>query len=208
MYVHSSNNTQLIKSLQFELPSQHKTGGSSAARMSRTRDEKINLCIRKIAEMMMSLFVRNNIFQHIGLIIAGPSTIKEKIQSEKIFLQHFSKYLLRTITIAEIEDTSIYHVLSHISDISTGLCDSDNIVLKFETMILDPEIIDLIIFGESNVLDEYNAGNLAELFIDKNIFGIINVSNPKTIVHVIQNSEFINKYGSLVGIKYFVGSHE
>jgi hypothetical protein len=75
-------------------------------------------------------------------------------------------------------------------------------------MILDPEIIDLIIFGESNVLDEYNAGNLAELFIDKNIFGIINVSNPKTIVHVIQNSEFINKYGSLVGIKYFVGSHE
>jgi len=202
MYVHSSNNTQLIKSLQFELPSQHKTGGSSAARMGRIRDEKINLSIRKTAETMISLYVKDNVFQHIGLILAGPASIKEKIQSEKIFVQHFNKYLLRTITIAEIEDNSIYYVVASIMDISSGLCMSGDVVAKFETMISDPEIIDLIVFGTSDVLDEYNAGNLAELFIDKDMLDIITI-NPKTIVQVIQNSEFINKYGSLVGIKYF-----
>jgi len=198
MYIHSSNNTQLIKSIQFELPSQHKTGGSSAARMGRVRDEKINLSIRKTTKTMVSLYVKENVFQHIGLVLAGPSLIKEKIQSEKIFVQHFAKYLLKTITIAEIEDNSIYHVISSIADVS-----SDDATKKFETMLSDPEIVDLIVFGEFDVLNEYNVGNLAELFIDKDALDAITI-NPKTILHVIQNSEFINKYGTLVGIKYFV----
>jgi peptide subunit release factor 1 (eRF1) len=199
IYIHSNNNTQMIKSIKFELPNQHKTGGSSAPRMGRIRDEKINLYIKKLTEIMVSLYIKEGVFQHLGLIIAGPALLKDKIQSEKLFALYFQKHLLKTITTAEIEDNSICQVILSITDIINDETNSSELI---ETMLNNPEMIDLFVFGEDNVLEAHLQGILVEIFVHETVLNLV-VPNDKTKINIVKDNKFVRKYGHFVGIKYF-----
>src|SRR4051812_2352291 len=45
---YATNNTKLLKTIKADLPNKHKTGGQSAQRFERIRDEKINMYVKKI----------------------------------------------------------------------------------------------------------------------------------------------------------------
>lgn len=203
IYSYSKNNINLIKKIKSDLPSQFKTGGSSAPRLGRIRDEKINLHIKQMSELMVKFLVKDNLFQHQGLILAGPAQLKDQIQTEQIFQQFFSPHLIQTITIAEITDQSINYVVSVVAAASKPV-DSDA-VEKFESILSDVQLIDLIVFGEADVLKELADGNLEELFVHADIIDSVGLTDLsiKTIVHIITNKQFAQKYGQLVGIKYY-----
>ncbi|RYX82441.1 hypothetical protein EON73_04300, partial [bacterium] len=98
LYSYSNNNTKILKEITTSLPNQHKKGGQSAQRFERIRDEKIGWYIKQILELMTRYYVTNGIFKYNGLIIAGPSQLKDAIKDNDLYLKYFSKYLKKTIT--------------------------------------------------------------------------------------------------------------
>ena len=192
-----------MKSVSCNLPSKHKTGGSSAARFGRGRDEAISAYVKKISEIMCGLFVSDGKFWNLGLILAGPSQLKDQIQSEKLFIQYFKNHLLKVLTVPEITEQSIYKVIHMAFGTSSVENDSDQIN-RFESMLSDPNTIDLFVFGTTEVFNDLSKGNLAEIFVDTNMTDSIDANSvTKTKINIVKNKEFINKYGNIIGIKYY-----
>jgi peptide chain release factor subunit 1 len=205
LYLHSENETQNLKSINQSLPNQHKTGGQSAQRFGRIRDEKIGWYVGKILELMIQYFVSEGIFKYKGLIIAGPAEMKKMVKEEDLFIKFFGKYLLKTITISEITDQSIHQVINLSVDVLS--CDSDqtNLLDSFENMLSDPKQIDLIIFGTNQVWSAFIAGHLKNIYVSDNYSEkdeIIKL-NTKTKIFIVKNHQFVSKYGEVVGIRYY-----
>ena len=205
-YLHSSNQTKIIKGLDVSLPNQHKTGGFSAARFGRIRDEKIGWYATKIIELMVQCYVKEGKFEHIGLIIAGPAEMKELIKDEEIFNKYFSKYLLKTITIAEITDQSIHQVIRSASDVLSTASNEKDLIDHFDQIITDPKTIDLLVFGNKEVEAALNAGQLREIYVSNSYLHKERIlkTNTKTKIHIINSKDFLSKYGDLVGIMYYI----
>lgn len=209
-YLYNINQTIFLKGYDIELPNQHKTGGSSAARFGRIRDEKINRYSKKILEFMVNFYVKNGKFDYRGLIIAGPAEIKNLVKEQELFVQFFNKYLLKILTINEITKTSIYQVISKSAEILTSESNEKNLIDKFEEILINPNSTDSIIFGTNEVLSEFKLGHLKEIFISNKYNKkeeILEINN-KTKINIIKSTDFTKKYGELVGIKYFVNDYD
>lgn len=204
IYAYSKNNVKLIKTIECSLPNQHKTGGSSAPRFGRIRDEKINLYVKNIAELMFMKLIKNNVFQHLGLFLAGPGDLKGDVQGNGLFQQHFQKYLLRVITTPEITDKSINYVSDIIGEIVYGVTANTKIMDRIDELILDVNKIDLLVFGETFVLEQLKLGTLKEVFVYGKAIELVNdYLDCKTNVTIIENDAFVKKYGSMVGLRYY-----
>lgn len=204
-YLWNKNETKLLKILKETLPNQHKTGGSSAARFGRIRDEKIGVYIKKIVELMIQLYIKQNIFQYKGLIIAGPSQMKNLVRSEDLFGKNFDKYLLKNLTISEITEQSIYQVIQLATDVLISRSDEIQYINKFNNMLNNANEIDLIIFGSELVFSAFQNNLLKEIYLANNSIHrdfILNFQS-KAKIYIIKNEEFISKYGELIGIKYY-----
>lgn len=208
LYIHNKNETIFLKSMDEELPNQHKTGGQSAQRFGRIRDEKIGWYIKKIVELMIKFYIKDNIFKYKGLIIAGPAEMKNMVKDNELFQQKFSKYLLKCHTIPEITSQSINQVLDMSSDIFISNQSDTELIDLFEERISknNSNDIDLIVFGNKEIIDEFDAGNLKEIYVyDKSIHKeYIKQNNSKTKINIFKSNIFSKKYGELIGIKYFV----
>ncbi len=192
-YSYSENNTKLIKSINVELPSQFRCGGSSSMRLGRIRDEKIGWYLTSITEQMVKLLVKDNIFQHLGLYIAGPSELKKQVQEEHLFIQHFQKYLNRVFTIVEIHDQSVYEVIKLINNTL-----NDNYILSDFELLLETQF-ELMVFG-NKVFDLLENGELQKIYIDENRLHTVNMNSKIKVI--IIDSLFKKKYG-IVGIRYY-----
>jgi peptide chain release factor subunit 1 len=204
-YLYNTNQLKFLKSLDESLPNQHKTGGQSAVRFERIRDEKIGWYVKKIIDLMVQYYVREGKFIHKGLIIAGPAEMKEFIKEEEPFVKFFEKFLLRTITIAEITNQSIHQVIRLASDVLSSESDDKNLLGRFEQMIINPKTIDLFVFGVKEVELALNSGQLKELYVSNKYSQkeIILKTKFKTNIHIIKSNNFIMKYGEIVGIRYY-----
>lgn len=204
-YLHNPNRTILLKTMAISLPNQHKTGGYSAQRFERIRNEKIDIYATKICELMVSYYVENGQFNCKKLIIAGPAEMKDFICKEDIFTKYFANKLAGTFTIAEISDTSIYQVVTLASNILSGNTDENDSISNIESMITDPSKIDLIIFGETDSLSQFYSNQLREIYVSHKSehFESITKTSTKTKIITIRNPLFSKKYGPMVGIRYF-----
>lgn len=205
-YLHNINQTKFLKAIDESLPNQHKTGGQSAQRFGRVRDEKITWYAKKIAENMVHYYVKNGQFGCKGLIIAGPAEMKDLVSEQDLFTQFFKKYLLKTLTISEITDQSIYSVVQLSADVMTSDLEEKKLIDSFEEMIVNPDLLDKLIFGTKEVMTKFTSGHLEEIFVSNKYENkdLILKSNTKTKIHIIKSSSFTAKYDELVGIKYYV----
>ena len=87
--------------------------------------------------------------------------------------------------------------------------DSEHIIHLGE-LLSDPSRIDLVVFGDDNVITHYKAGHLKEIFVsDKSKYkDDIVKQNCKTRINIMKTNEFILKYGELVGIRYFTTMYD
>lgn len=209
-YLYNANQTKFIKGFDESLPNQHKTGGQSAQRFGRIRDEKIGWYVKKIIEFMIKFYIIDNKFSYAGLIIAGPAEMKKLVREENLFIKYFHKNLLKTLTISEITSQSIYQVINLASDVLTSEATEKNLLFIFEQILTDPNKIDLIIFGIQETINAFKLGLLKEIYVaDKNIHKqFIIKTETKTKIHIIKSSSFVSKYGELVGIKYYIEFNE
>jgi peptide chain release factor subunit 1 len=201
IYSYSLNNVKLIKSVSVTLPGQFKTGGSSAARLGRIRDEKIGWYIKNMSEMLFKLLVKDNVFEHLGLFVAGPAELKNQLQDDNLFVQHFQKYLLQVVTIPEINDRSIYDVIDMVKGSIYGDVVDGKMLKEFELMLLDEKKINLMEFGIERVMKLLDTGELQEIYIDYREVELVKGYDVK--VNVMNDETFKNKYGVVVGIRYY-----
>lgn len=204
-YLHCSNNTHLIREIETDLPNSHKTGGQSAQRFERIRNEKIGWYIKKIVELMVQYYVTDGLFKYKGIILAGPSQLKEKIQNHHLYIKYFSKYLLTTLTVAEIESQTITEVIHKCSDILLSSLDDIKLIEEFELLINNNETVDLITFGSNFVMDSFKNGSLKDLYVyyESQLIEKIIVDNKKTNIKIFKCKKFMEKYGEVVGIRYY-----
>ena len=202
LYSYSINDTLFLKGFDTDLPNQHKTGGQSAPRFGRIRDEKISCYAKKIVDMMIQCYVKNGLFQCRGLVIAGPAEMKNLIQEQILFTQYFSTHLLKTITISEIVDNSIHHVVKLANDVLVP--DDSEIIRRFEDKLNDAKEIDLLVFGTDTVLSLFKLGQLKEIIANNKSAYLDSIIGSKTKITIIKSVEFSSKYGELVGIKYYI----
>lgn len=202
LYIHSNVNTKLIRKIEMSLPNQHKTGGQSAQRFERIRNEKIGWFIKKIMECMINSFVDHGQFKYKGLIVAGPGELKNTISDNDLFIKYFAKHLLKILTISEIKSQTINDVIGKSIDVFEHQ-DLD-IFRKLEKQILDPNGTDLIVFGdEAHTL--FIDGKLKELYVSGNYdqIDLILHTKNKTQIFQMKQKVFESKYGMLVGVKYY-----
>ena len=142
--------------------------------------------------------------------------MKEFVKEEELFLNFFSKHLLKTITISEITDQSIFQVINSSMDVLTSDASQQDLIAKFEDAILDPKQMDLIVFGTNQVIAALETGHLKEIYIlDKSgkkdsilKSDIVHKPDTKLKMHIIKSNEFISKYGELVGIRHYAQYYE
>lgn len=204
-YLHNPVETKFLKSMAITLPNQFKAGGYSAPRFERIRNEKIGIYIKKICELMVSYYVTDGIFNCKKIIIAGPAELKDLVCKEELFIKYFSTALAGTFTIGEISNTSIYQVINLASGTMGSESDEHDYIYNIESMIMDPSKIDLIVFGEDDVLSLFNSNQLKEIYILHTCqhYNSITKSNNKTKIVPIKNLTFAKKYGQMLGIRYY-----
>lgn len=205
-YLHNINCTKFLKSIEEDLPNQFRKGGQSAQRLERIRDQKIGWYIKKVVELMVQYYVLDGQFKYKGLVIAGPAEMKQLIQDSDLFTQYFSKYLLKVVTISEIDQNSITSVIQMSSDVLSSQSDEQQVLINFEKKILDPNQLDLLVFGEEQVLADFYLGHLKDIYLfEQNIHkdALIN-DNQKTNIIIIKSNIFVSKYGQIVGVKYYM----
>ena len=204
-YLYNTNCTKFLKGFEESLPNQFRKGGQSAQRLERIRDQKIGWYIKKITELMVQFYVADGQFKYKGLIIAGPAEMKQMVTDAELFIQYFEKNLLKTVTISEINDQSINQVIQMSSNVLSLKTEEQNLLANFEEKIMDPYHIDLFVFGNDQVLSDFHAGHLKELYLfDQSDYkDVILKANQKTTIHIIKSTVFVSKYGGMIGVKYY-----
>ncbi|BCS82920.1 peptide chain release factor eRF1 [Cotonvirus japonicus] len=158
---------------------------------------------------MTQTFISDNKFICQSLIIAGPGEIKTLLTKQELFIQHFQKYLIKILTISEINDKSIHSTIELCKDI---FHDDDKIFQQFETILINPKFTDKFVFGTHEVNELLLSHNLETIYISSNyndLRKIINLANQssKINIFIVKTNEFQKKYGDLVGIKYIVSEY-
>jgi peptide chain release factor subunit 1 len=202
-YSWNENETKLLKSYTEDLPNQHKTGGQSAQRFERIRDERILWYCRKAIEYIQLLFTKQGVFQFKGLIIGGPAGIKEKIIKDDSFI--WTTNLCKVITTTEISETTISFVINNSLDVINGNKRERNEIDKLLEMINKTDQIDLIVFGKEKVIELFKKGELSKIYVsvESDLKKIVQSIESKTIIVLIKDTIFYKNYGDCVGIKYY-----
>lgn len=203
-YLWSPNEIRFIKRIKVDLPNQHKTGGSSAARFGRIRDEKLLAYTKHLVDQLIQLFVPEGKFVHKGLFIAGSGEFKDRIQSEDKFKTFLSKHLIQTLTIPEISDQVIHETFTMIESILVAdeISATDNLIKCLEEDFCNPSRMDLYVFGEE-VWEYLSTGQLDMIYVcSECLESLAELITDKIVVNVMDNS-FRIKYGELVGRKYY-----
>lgn len=203
-HLQSPNETKFVRRIQVDLPNQHKTGGSSAARFGRIRDEKIGAYIKHIVDEMVRLFCPNGVFDYVGLIVAGCGEIKDRVVLEDKFKSFFSKHLIQILTIPEITSQSINETFKSTLAIMTvqDKTESDLIATQIEADLNNPTQIDFYVFGEADVIEYMDRQLLDEVYVGPTYADLIKpYATDKTVVHLMSKS-FEQTYG-LMGRKYY-----
>jgi len=205
-YLWNSNYTKRIKTMEESLPNQHTTGGQSAQRFERNRQEKIGWYVKKILETMIQLYVSDGLFKSKGLIIGGPAGLKELVVTTDSFYQFFKPKLLKIITTPEITDCLIHTAIAMSVDVLSDARDDIEAIRRFEQMMENPLIMNRIEFGTTQVENLFNQGHLQEIWISSEDPKVLNKfirSTQKTKIIIIHTDTFRQKYRDIVGIRYY-----
>ena len=209
-YKVSVNSKQHLKTINVDLPNQHKKGGQSQARYERITEEKRMVYIQKLAEYLQTYYVLDGRKIVSGLILAGPSETKHLLGETSIVRQYFvGNPFITFIETSEITDTTLYDVLPKLEHLLDPINDptEKKVIDEFYDLISRPHTIDKVIFGREEILALLETQELAQLLIDEqmNDFDVNQLlkSNNKITLIKIKNRSFIGKFGNLVGIKWY-----
>lgn len=194
-----------ILTKNIKLPNQHKTGGQSALRFSRIRDEFIHNYITMSAEHIVSIFMsKNNTICNInGLIIAGSGQIKHKLLEHELMVKYLKNKVIDIIDTPEITSDTINDILMKAKTIFSNYDNKkyNNVLDEIKNLIATNS--DILVFGIKDIIDELSMIKTVYIDTEDSNINIIKESidkiNKKCELIVIPNMRDIK----IVGIKFY-----
>ena len=191
------------------LQKKQRKGGQSAPRFERIRQEKYLHYTKKLAEIIVQTYMRNNHTKYIvdHFIVGGCGDVKRNVMETDLFVQHISSRVVQTMTTGEINDGTIYDVCEMCnSSIFRDIKDNkfDEIIGEIDELIQNNP--DKLAFGQE-INAHIDENNLEKLIISDQISNddieILKnrVSKNCSIMRI--GHEWISKYGQMVGIKFY-----
>jgi peptide chain release factor subunit 1 len=95
----AGNTRDVIQKISVDLPKKHGRGGQSALRFSRLRVEARHNYVRKVAEIAVQCFIKNDQITVNGLVLAGSAEFKNVLASSDMFDQRLAT---KVITIVDV----------------------------------------------------------------------------------------------------------
>lgn len=94
------NTKEILHKFTVELPKKHGRGGQSALRFARLRMEKRHNYVRKVAEMSVEMFIKNDKVTITGLVLAGSAQFKTDLGCSDMFDQRLQAKIIKTVDIS------------------------------------------------------------------------------------------------------------
>jgi len=93
----SGNSREILYKFLVDLPKKHGRGGQSSVRFARLRVEKRHNYVRKVAEICTQLFIRNNVPNVTGLVLAGLADFKNELNNSDMFDQRLKRVVIGVV---------------------------------------------------------------------------------------------------------------
>jgi peptide chain release factor subunit 1 len=96
----SGNTRTVLHKFSVDLPKKHGRGGQSAARFARTRLEKRQNYVTKVAELATQMFITNDKPNVQGLVLAGSAEFKSKLNGSAAFDGRLLAVVLKIVDVS------------------------------------------------------------------------------------------------------------
>jgi peptide chain release factor subunit 1 len=93
----SGNTREVLYKFTVDLPKKHGRGGQSSVRFARLRMEKRHNYVRKVAEVATQLFIKDNMPNVSGLILAGLADFKNDLNNSDMFDPRLKKVVIQVV---------------------------------------------------------------------------------------------------------------
>jgi len=93
----SGNTREVLSKFLDDLPKKHGRGGQSALRFARLRMEKRHNYVRKVAEIAVQLFIKDDVPNVTGLILAGLADFKNDLNNSDMFDPRLKKIVIQVV---------------------------------------------------------------------------------------------------------------
>jgi len=93
----SGNTREILYKFTVDLPKKHGRGGQSSVRFARLRMEKRHNYVRKVAEVATQLFIKDNMPNVTGLILAGLADFKNDLNNSDMFDPRLKKVVIQVV---------------------------------------------------------------------------------------------------------------
>jgi len=93
----SGNTREVLSKFLVDLPKKHGRGGQSALRFARLRMEKRHNYVRKVAETATKLFIKDDVPNITGLILAGLADFKNDLNNSDMFDPRLKKVVVGVV---------------------------------------------------------------------------------------------------------------
>lgn len=194
----------LIHKMDVSLQSRQKKGGQSAVRIARLAEERRFIYLKQVIDKMNFLFFDDNKTNLLikGLVIAGPSEMKNMVFESDLIDYRIKPLILQTITLDTITDESIHKILN------MNLFNNCN-MSKEE--ILCHEIISAIELGECKYIygkeeiDRYlTCNNCSCIYVHASV----NYTVPNVNIIIINSTDkygnMLCQYGGVILLSYYI----
>jgi peptide chain release factor subunit 1 len=93
----SGNTREILYKFTVDLPKKHGRGGQSSVRFARLRVEKRHNYVRKVAEIATQLFIKDNMPNVTGLVLAGLADFKNDLNNSDMFDPRLKKVVIQVV---------------------------------------------------------------------------------------------------------------
>uniref|UniRef100_A0AC35TQZ2 Eukaryotic peptide chain release factor subunit 1 n=1 Tax=Rhabditophanes sp. KR3021 TaxID=114890 RepID=A0AC35TQZ2_9BILA len=96
----TGNTREVLHKFTVDLPKKHGRGGQSAVRFARLRTEKRHNYVRKVAEVAVEMFIKNDKVMVTGLILAGSADFKTELGQSDMFDLRLQSKIIKTVDVS------------------------------------------------------------------------------------------------------------
>ena len=96
----SGNTREIIQKISVELPKKHGRGGQSSVRFARLRMEARHNYVRKVAELCVQVFIKNDKVTVTGLVLAGSAEFKTVLSQSDLLDPRLKAKILTIVDVS------------------------------------------------------------------------------------------------------------
>jgi peptide chain release factor subunit 1 len=148
-----------------QLPKKHGRGGQSANRFARLREEKRHNYVRKVAELAVQNFLKDDKPTVKGLVLAGSANFKTVLSESDLFDKRLVEIIVSIVDVSYGGENGFNQAITQSSEALTNVkfVQEKKLITKFLQEI--SQDTGMIVFGVDETISALESGALEVLMI-------------------------------------------